>query len=233
MLRKLFNSSFTGNDPGEESSPAPVALSNVHSIAAVRDTANAAVDATVDAGPGAANDLPVNAGFDEIYHKATNKIPKTAWGIAKLREMADSPHLAGMNAEMKRCALLMALEAAGARVEEILQDAVLRQKALNEYEEREENRLRDVETVKTEHNRAIQTELNRITAQNMARIQANVDEIARQQDNFRAWKKRKTSESEAIANVAALLIPQGASSSNGASGSPLAVVLERASAAYR
>lgn len=230
MLRKLFSSSLSGNEPGEESHPAPVAQSNVHPIAAVPD---AGACATVDAGLGTANDLPANAGFDEIYHKATNKIPKTAWGVAKLREMADSPHLAGMNAEMKRCSILMALEAAGARVEDILQDAVLRQKALNEYEDREETRLREFETVKTEHNRAIQTELNRITAQNMARIQANVDEIARQQDNFRAWKKRKTSESEAIANVAALLVPQSTAASNGVSGSPLAVVLERASAAYR
>jgi hypothetical protein len=144
--------------------------------------------------------------------------------------MAESPHLAGMNAEAKRSAILMALDAAGAKIEEILQDAVLRQRALNEYEEKEETRLREYEGVKTEHSRGIQAELNRLTAQNMARIQTNVDEIARQQDNFRAWQKRKTDESESIASAAALLIPQGASA-NGSS--TLATVLERASAAYR
>ncbi|HYA16043.1 MAG TPA: hypothetical protein VEF06_01185 [Bryobacteraceae bacterium] len=220
MLRKLFSSPLAGSEPGD----GPVEEVNTNPAATAADTAGA--------GAGSANDLAANAGFDEIYQKATNKIPKTAWGIQKLREMAESPHLAGMNSETKRSAILMALEAAGARVEDILQDAVLRQKALNEYEEREENRLRDFEAVKTEHNRAIQTELDRITAQNMARIQANMDEIARQQDNFRAWKKRKTAESETIAGVAALLVPQGSAQAN-AGGSPLAVVLERASAAYR
>lgn len=219
MLRKLFSSSLTGSEPVDGSHSVPI-----EEVVPVEPD-------TVAAAPAPANDLPSSAAFEEIYQKAINKIPKTAWGVPKLREMAESSHLAGMSAEMKRCAILMALEAAGARIEDVLQDAVLRQKALNEYEAREEARLRDFEAVKTEHNRAIQTELDRITQQNMARIQANMDEIARQQDHFRGWKKRKTAESEAIANVAALLVPQ-ASAAN-ANGSSLAVVLERASAAYR
>lgn len=224
MLRKLFSGSFNGNETDADSGVAPGQE--------LRSNVSVTAPSATDAGSGAVRDLPANAGFDEIYQRSTNKIPKSAWGMPKLREMADSPHLTGMNTEMKRCAILMALEAAGARVEDILQDAVSRQKALNEYEEREEIRLRDFEGVKTEHNRAIQAELDRITAQNMARIQANVDEIARQQDEFRVWKKRKAAESEAMANVAALLIPQG-STANASGGSPLAVVLERASAAYR
>jgi hypothetical protein len=171
-----------------------------------------------------------NATFDEIYRKASTKLPRTSWGIPKLREMADSPHLAGMNTESKRGAILMALDAAGAKIEDILQDAVLRQRALNEYEEKEENRLHESEAEKTGHNRAIQAELDRFTATSMGRIQANVDEIARQQDEFHVWQKRKTDESECLADAAALLIPQGSGVGHGTNSS-LSNVLERASAA--
>jgi hypothetical protein len=219
MLRKFFSGS-NGGDPLE----AEEARVNSATLAPV---AAAPRDEPAEAGERPQR-LPANAGFDEIYRTA--RLPAAQWGIPKLREMAESPHLAGMNAEMKRCAILMALDAAGAKIEDILQDAVLRQRALNEYEEREESRMREYEASKTEQSRAIQAELNRITAQNMARIQSNVDEIARQQDQFRAWQKRKTQESESIASAAALLIPQGSAASGN---STLATVLERASAAYR
>jgi hypothetical protein len=222
MLRKLFNS---GNGILGSEDPRVPAATNAPTFMEPEDAQDER-QGRVAGG----ESLLANAAFHEIYQKASTKLPRTQWGIQKLREMAESPHLAGMNAEAKRSAILMALDAAGAKIEEILQDAVLRQRALNEYEEKEETRLREYEGVKTEHSRGIQAELNRLTAQNMARIQTNVDEIARQQDNFRAWQKRKTDESESIASAAALLIPQGASA-NGSS--TLATVLERASAAYR
>ena len=134
-----------------------------------------------------------------------------------------------MTPEAKRCALFMALEAAGAEIEDLLQDAVVRQRALNDYEEKQQDRLREFEAAMLEENRAIQAELDRITSQYMARIQVNVDEVARQQDNFRAWQKRKQQECRRMTDAAAFLVPQGSASHNGA----LTAVLERASAARR
>ena len=51
--------------------------------------------------------------FEQIYQNAVVKPPKLAYGVHKVAEMAGSGHLAGMPAEFKRRALLMALEAAG------------------------------------------------------------------------------------------------------------------------
>jgi hypothetical protein len=225
MFKKLFNASFL-DDEGEEvrSAPAPRGSD-------VREPEDQGSQQNTGRAPAAEASGP-NAGFEEIYRKASTKLPRMSWGVPKLREMGDSPHLAGMNAESKRCAILMALDAAGAKIEDILQDAVLRQRALNEYEEKEENRLRESESEKTGHNRSIQAELDRFTANSMARIQANVDEIARQQDEFRAWQKKKAEESECIAGIAALLIPQGSNMANGGNNS-LSNILERASAARR
>jgi hypothetical protein len=172
---------------------------------------------------------PKIAGFDEIYQNAAVRPPAMAYGILKVMSMADSPHLAGMTPEAKRCALLMALEAAGAEIEDLLQDAVVRQRALNDYEEKQQEQLRDFEAGKTEDNQSIQAELDRITGQYMSRIQANVDQVVRQQDNVRGWQKRKQEECQGMAEAAAFLVPQSGANQH----RTLTAVLERAAGARR
>jgi hypothetical protein len=172
---------------------------------------------------------PKPSSFDQIYQNAAAKPPQICYGIPKIMEMVDSPHLSGMTPEAKRCALFMALEAAGAQIEDLLQDAVVRQRALNDYEEKQQDRLRDFEAAILEENRVIQAELDGITSQYMARIQVNVDQVARQQDDFRDWQKRKQQECRRMTEAAAVLVPQG----SGVHSSSLTAVLERASAAWR
>ena len=75
--------------------------------------------------PSGAAGPPEMAGFDQIYQNAAVKPPPMAYGILKVMSMADSPYLAGITPEAKRCALLMALEAAGAEIEDLLQDFIV------------------------------------------------------------------------------------------------------------
>jgi uncharacterized protein HemX len=169
------------------------------------------------------------ADFDQIYRNSVVKPPDLPYTILKVVDMLGNSHLKGMTTEVKRCALLMALEAAGAGMEDLLQDAMVRQRALNDYGEKQQERLSRFEADKGEENRAIQAELDRITNQYMARIQANVDEVARQQDGLLAWQKRKQEESQRIADAAAYLVPEAGSPN----GNGLTAVLERASQTRR
>lgn len=162
--------------------------------------------------------------FEQIYQNATNKLPRISYNILKVSEMVNSPHLGTLNAEAKRASLLMALDAAGVAVEDVLQDAVLRQKALVEYEDAQRSRLKSFEQAKADENARIQEELERLTKAHMARIQANLDEVAREQDNFRSWQKSKNQECERLTDAAGYCVPPG--SPIGASS--LASVLERA-----
>lgn len=171
--------------------------------------------------------IPKTPAFEQIYQSAAVKPPQLRYGILKVAEMASSSHLAGMTPEAKRCALLMALEAAGAEIEDLLQDALVRQRSLHDYEEKQQERLSNFEAAKLEENRAIQAELDRITSQYMARIQANVDEVACQQDYFRDWQKRKQQECNRMTETAAFLVPAG--THNGT----LTAVLERTSLTRR
>jgi hypothetical protein len=61
---------------------------------------------------------PIPPTFEQIYQTATVKPPKLAYGIQKIAEMGNSPHLAGMSSGFKRKALLMALESTGTDVGE-------------------------------------------------------------------------------------------------------------------
>ena len=162
--------------------------------------------------------------FEQICQGASVQPPRLEYGILKLTEMVNSRYLAGVTPEAKRGALLMAMEAAGAEIEDVLQDALVRQRALQEYQEKQQERLSVFEAAKLDENSAIQAELDRITSQYMARIQANVDDIARRQDEFRDWQRRKEQECNRMSETAAFLVPHG--SQNGT----LAAVLERTGA---
>ncbi|MGA2185564.1 MAG: hypothetical protein ABSH47_21300 [Bryobacteraceae bacterium] len=153
--------------------------------------------------------------FEEIYKAAPAQPPRMVYGILKVSEMLNSAHLAGMSHESKRCSVMMAIDAAGIQVEDLLQDAMLRQRALNDYEQSEELRLKDFEGATDRENNLLQAEVERLTSQYMARIQANVDEVAAAQDRFRAWQKRKQQELQHISAAATICVPKGAEASGG------------------
>ena len=167
--------------------------------------------------------------FEQIYQSAAVRPPRLSYSILKIGDMLSSQHLEGMSSEAKRCSVLMALEAAGVELEDLLQDAMVRQRALNDHEDAHLAKLKELETAKAAENRQIQSELDRLTNQYMALIQANVDAVAREQDEFRAWQRRKQQELQRIADAAAICVPPGAAAPNNG----LTAVLERATALHK
>jgi hypothetical protein len=155
--------------------------------------------------------------------------PRLRFGIAKVVEMVNNPHLSGLSPDAKRCAVMMALEAVGVGVEELLQDAVLRQRTLANEEDERQATLGRFEQAKSGANAKLQAELAEITSDFMTRMQANVDEVAKEQDKFRAWQRKKQQETQQIAEAASVCVPEG----SGAHGGSLTAVLERACAARR
>jgi hypothetical protein len=151
------------------------------------------------------------------------------FGITKVVEMVNSQHLSGLSPDAKRCAVMMALEAVEVGVEELLQDAVLRQRALADDEQERQSTLRRFEETKADENAKLQAELDSVTARFLSQMQANLDEVAREQDKFRFWQRKKQQETQQIAEAAAVCVPEGA----GGIGGSLTAVLERACAARR
>ena len=151
------------------------------------------------------------------------------FGITKVVEMVNSQHLSGLSPDAKRCAVMMALEAVGVGIEELLQDAVVRQRALADDEQERQTTLRRFEEGKADENAKLQAELDGVTARFLSQMQANLDEVAREQDKFRFWQRKKQQETQQIAEAAAVCVPEG----SGRIGGSLTAVLERACAARR
>jgi hypothetical protein len=147
--------------------------------------------------------------FEEIYRSAGIKAPKLGYSIAKVIEMLHSEYIRNLSTEMKRASLLMALEAAGVQVDEVLQDATLRQRAINSYEAIQRKHIEEYEARRTQENYAIQAEMDRMAAEYAARITNNLEEIAREKDNLRKWQARKQQEAQRIAEAVALCVTQG------------------------
>jgi hypothetical protein len=160
--------------------------------------------------------------FDEIYSSGPANQTSLPYDIMKVARMLGSPHISSMSVESKRGSLMMALEAAGAEPKDIMQDAMVRQRAISDYEDCQLKKLRDFESFKSEQNRIIQEELDQINIEYLARIQTNINEVAKQQDGLRAWQKAKQNELTAIAEACAYLAPPEAG------GNSLVAALDRA-----
>ena len=180
-------------------------------------------DPAADVQPRESNHVPKNSdhaglgkfdSFDEIYRSGPADQTNLPYDIMKVAQMLESPHISSMTVESKRGSLMMALEAAGSEPKDILQDAMVRQRALSDYDESQQKKLRDFESFKGEENRKLQEELDRINTEYLARIQANVTEVAKQQDALRAWQKAKQHELTVIAEACGYLAPLDTSANN-------------------
>ena len=160
--------------------------------------------------------------MEDIYRAAGIMLPRKGYSIKKVVEMLNSAHICGLPKEMKRVALLMALDAAGVPIDEVLRDAEARRDALDSYEAAERKQVEEEWARKAEENLQIQAELESIRAHYTARIGRNLEGVAREKATFDSWVTLKQEECRSIAEAAELCMklpasePATASPSNGA-----------------
>ena len=157
---------------------------------------------------------------DEIYRAAGIQGPRLGYTIEKIVEMLQSEHIKNLPAETKRASLLMALEAAGVQVDEVLHDAALRQHALTSHETTQRKRLEEYEARKAQENVAIQAEADRVAAEYAARISHNLGEVARARDGFRNWQAKKQQEAQRIVAATALCFSNSGAGAPAGTGKP-------------
>jgi hypothetical protein len=148
------------------------------------------------------------AGFDEIYSAAEIQPPAHGYTITKVTEMLQSERIRALPAEVKKNSVLLALDAAGVKIEEVIEDAVKRDRALDGYERVQQKSLDQLETRTAQDNSQIQAELDRLTQEHKARIQANHDEVAKQKERFYAWRLQKQQEEQKIAESVSYFVTE-------------------------
>jgi hypothetical protein len=156
---------------------------------------------TVESIPGAQSEL---LSCEDIYRASGILGVGSKYDIAKIVEMLNSKHIRELPKDVRRASVLMALDAAGTSVDEVLTDAARRQHALSSYETGQQKLFEQFEADKIRENAQINVEIERVTARYTDRIRRNLEQVAREKDAFRNWQARKETEVQRIAEAVAL-----------------------------
>ena len=169
--------------------------------------AGAAVEPLADPMHDGVASFPVElARVEDIYRTAGIMNPRSGYSIGKVIEMLNSEHTRELSKEAKRAAVLMALDAAGVPIDEVLQDAKARQDALDSYEAGQRRDLEAEWQRKAEENVQIYAELERVKGRYMARVARNLDGVAREKTAFNSWLTMKQQECQSISQAAELCV---------------------------
>jgi hypothetical protein len=134
--------------------------------------------------------------------------PRSGYGINKVVEVLNSERIRALSKDIQRASVLMALDAAGASADELLQDATRPQRALDSYEDDQCKQLEEFEARKMQESTQIQAEMERITAHYAEHIQHNQDQVAEQKEALRNWQMARQHESQRISEVIELCAKQ-------------------------
>lgn len=144
--------------------------------------------------------------MEDIYRVAGIVGPRKGYSISKIVDMLHSEHLRGLSKEMKRASVLMALDAAGVTVDEVLQDAKARQDAIDSYETEQRKQFEAQLARKAEENAQIQAEMERVKARYTERLRRNLDGMAREKATFGNWLTAKQQEAQSMAEAVDLYL---------------------------
>lgn len=177
-------------------------MSPAQTVAQIAATAGAAAE------PKFTSPVSKAGSFDEIYQAAEIPPAPQGYSILKVAEMLQSEHIRSMPTDVKRSTILVALDAAGVDIKDVIQDAVRRDKALDGYERVQERAITDLEARKNQENAQVQAELDKYVAAQRAKIQSNNDEVTREKERFFGWRLKKQQEEKRISDAVAPFVTE-------------------------
>jgi hypothetical protein len=139
--------------------------------------------------------------YEDIYRAAGIMSPGSGYGIHKVVDMLNNDRIRDLSGDAKRASVLMALDAAGISADELLTDATRRQNALTSYETTQGKQLEDFEARKAKENTRIEEEMEKTRIHYAQRVQANLDQVAKEKEALRNWQMAMQHETQRIAEV--------------------------------
>ncbi|MFZ1082103.1 MAG: hypothetical protein WAO19_09265 [Candidatus Kryptoniota bacterium] len=146
--------------------------------------------------------------FEAVFQAFGLKEPANGFTVYRAEELLKSVYLKNATPEIRRSALMVALEALRIPAEEVIQDAVRRDKALTQFEKIEERRLRELEQKKSEENKRLQEEMERIFNEIRERMEDNNSLLKETREKFQAWQQEKEKEEQRLSSVLQYFVSQ-------------------------
>ena len=171
---------------------------------------------------GGANNQAELLPMEDIYRAAGIMNPRKGYSVTKVIEMLQSQHIRDLSIELKRAAVLMALDAAGVSIEQVQEDAKTRQGAIDCYEAEQKQLVEAEWARKREENVQLESDLVRVKAHYTARISRNLERVALEKSAFESWLATKKQETVAMQEAVALCVKSAAPETPAA---PLAIAV--------
>lgn len=139
--------------------------------------------------------------FEDIYRAAEIPPVPQGYSILKIAQMLESEHIRNLPSDVKKSSVLVALDAAGVDIKDVIQDAVRRDRALDTYERVQQRAVEEMQSRKSRENSEIQAQIDKYVTEQRAKIQSNNDEISREKERFTGWRLKKQQEEKKIADA--------------------------------
>jgi hypothetical protein len=200
MPKKWYNYIVSVDDPvGAEPSPANAKSTPVATKSAAQSVAEIA--SSMAAEPKFTTPVSDPTSFDEIYKAAEIPPAPQGYSILKISQMLESGRIRNLPSDVKRSSVLVALDAAGIDVKDVIQDAIRRDRALDTYERVQQRAAEELEARKTKENSEIQAQIDKYVTEQRAKIQSNNEAISREKERFTGWRLKKQQEEKKIAEA--------------------------------
>jgi Asp-tRNA(Asn)/Glu-tRNA(Gln) amidotransferase A subunit family amidase len=173
---------------GGPASPPPIRVSDL-----VPEAPESTVPPPADATPAA--DLSI------VYESAKIASPPHGYTVLKVAEMLQSEHIRELPPDVRRKSVLVALDAAGVKIDDIVQDAVRRDRALDTYERVLQQHVDQLSATSAAENQQLEEEITRRVAELRAQIDENARRLAAELAELQAWRARKQQEETLIAET--------------------------------
>lgn len=218
MTKKWYNYFVSVEDPSGTATPGtPGAGQPATTAGSAAQTVAEIASGIATAEPKFTAPVSKEASFDDIYKAAEIPDAPKGYSIFKVAEMLQSEHIRSMPADVKRSSVLVALDAAGVDIKDIIQDAVRRDRALDTFERVQEKAITELEAGKNQENSQIQAEIDKFVSEQRAKMQANNDEVTREKERFFGWRLKKQQEEKKISDAVAPFVSENPISTGGLS----------------
>lgn len=207
MSKKWYNY-FVSVDEGQTPVPGSPADAGAPPKSGSAAQSVAEIARTVAMEPKFTSSVSDPTSFDEIYKAAEIPPAPQGYSILKVSDMLQSEHIRSQPADVKRSSVLVALDAAGVEIKDVIQDAVRRDRALDGYERVQQRSVEEMEARKTKENSQIQADLDRLIAEQRAKIQKNNDDVTQAKEKFFGWRLKKQQEEKKISDTVAYFVTE-------------------------
>jgi hypothetical protein len=141
--------------------------------------------------------------FEDIYKAAEIPPAPQGYSILKISQMLESEHIRNLPSDVKKSSVLVALDAAGVDIKDVIQDAIRRDRALDTFERLQQRATDELEAAKTKENSEIQAQIDKYVTEQRAKIQSNNDAVSKEKVRFTGWRLKKQQEEKKIAEAVA------------------------------